>query len=756
MASLQPPGLWANLLESGWRAAGFPPQPGGEPAAPAVDPVAQGYAYLVDAVQRTVLFRDVLRRRGNLYLEHSGSGHPPLLQFRHEMLVDGRTLERPCNYMLLRILPDPGVKTDPTRRPFVIVDPRAGHGPGIGGFKSDSQVGVAMRAGHPVYFIGFFPDPVPGQTLYDVGQAEARFIEEVTRRHPEAAKPCVIGNCQAGWAVAALAAVRPELVGAIVLNGAPLSYWAGSDRQNPMRFAGATLGGSWLASLAADLGNGIFDGAYLVANFEFLNPAHSYWGKPYHLYSHIDTEASRYLEFERWWGGYFKMTTEEIETIVNELFIGNQLARLQRTDERERMVNLANIEAPVVVFASFGDNITPPQQALNWIIDVYGHEDAIVEDGRVIVYLLHEDIGHLGIFVSGKVAKKEHRELVNVMDMIERLPPGLYEMVIADKAAHLAHGELEEGEYTVRFELRTMDDIRAIDTEVGPRDESIFNTVAQVSELNRAAYELFWRPWVQAFSNRHTAEWLEHMVPLRLERTFWSDRNPWLAPVRAWAEWVRRTRAPVSKDNYFLGLEEQASDRISYLLNVFRELRDDMNTQLAKAMFGPLGLGAWFPPGPSAEEEARAVARQRLTARQAELQGRFETGGKLEGLLRALLVMVRAQGGLERRTFLIGERRGRPIENWIRALRPGITLAEYRKIMGEQAMLLKMDEARALQALPELLPSQRDREEVVKMIATCMMCERDLLDPNSRLAQRCKEVLGVDFTEASNVRAAPE
>jgi Protein of unknown function (DUF3141) len=29
------------------------------------------------------------------------------------------------------------------------IDPRAGHGPGIGGFKADSEIGVALKAGHP-------------------------------------------------------------------------------------------------------------------------------------------------------------------------------------------------------------------------------------------------------------------------------------------------------------------------------------------------------------------------------------------------------------------------------------------------------------------------------------------------------------------------------------------------------------------------------------------------------------------------------
>ncbi|MGB8434452.1 MAG: DUF3141 domain-containing protein, partial [Burkholderiales bacterium] len=123
-----------------------------------------GAQYAVDFAQRTVLFWDTLRQRGNNFVEHNREGLPPLLHFDYEMVVDGRRLARPVNYALVRIVPPEGVKIDPKRRPYVIIDPRAGHGPGIGGFKDDSQVGVALRDGHPVYFVIFFRDPEPGQT----------------------------------------------------------------------------------------------------------------------------------------------------------------------------------------------------------------------------------------------------------------------------------------------------------------------------------------------------------------------------------------------------------------------------------------------------------------------------------------------------------------------------------------------------------------------------------------------------------------
>ena len=237
------------------------------------------FQYFVDAGQRSTLFWDTIRERGNQWLANEEAGKPPLLHYRYEMVADARTYERPCNYALVRIVPPRGVKVDERKRPFIIIDPRAGHGPGIGGFKEDSEVGVALAAGHPVYFVIFFPEPEPGQTLADVTDAEAEFVRVVADRHQESPKPSLIGNCQGGGAVMMLAAARPDMTGPLVINGAPMSYWAGNDGDNPMRYSGGLLGGAWISLLASDLGAGKFDGAHLVSNFETLNPANAVWDK---------------------------------------------------------------------------------------------------------------------------------------------------------------------------------------------------------------------------------------------------------------------------------------------------------------------------------------------------------------------------------------------------------------------------------------------------------------------------------------------
>src|SRR5262245_6252935 len=133
--------------------------------------------YMIDAAQRGVLYADVMRQRGNEYREQAAKDAPHVLQYQVELVMDGRKLERPVNYGLVKVLPPPGVEIDPVKRPFVVVDPRAGHGPGIGGFKADSEIGVAFRAGHSCYFVGFLPDPMPGQTIEDIARAEAKFLE---------------------------------------------------------------------------------------------------------------------------------------------------------------------------------------------------------------------------------------------------------------------------------------------------------------------------------------------------------------------------------------------------------------------------------------------------------------------------------------------------------------------------------------------------------------------------------------------------
>ena len=88
---------------------------------------APAFDYMTDAAQRSILFWDVMRQRGNAYREYVAQKGPNVLDYDFEVVADGRKLERPVNYVLVRIIPPQGIEVDPVRRPFVIVDPRAGN-----------------------------------------------------------------------------------------------------------------------------------------------------------------------------------------------------------------------------------------------------------------------------------------------------------------------------------------------------------------------------------------------------------------------------------------------------------------------------------------------------------------------------------------------------------------------------------------------------------------------------------------------------
>ena len=72
-----------------------------------------------------------------------------------------------------------------------------------------------------------------------------------------------------------LASIRPELFGPIIIAGSPLSYWAGVHGKNPMRYSGGLARGQLADCAHQRPGGGKFDGAWLVQNFENLNPANT-------------------------------------------------------------------------------------------------------------------------------------------------------------------------------------------------------------------------------------------------------------------------------------------------------------------------------------------------------------------------------------------------------------------------------------------------------------------------------------------------
>lgn len=721
-------------------------------------------SYSTDSSKRLLQTADVLKERGDIFLEHELAGCPPVLDYNYEVVMDAAEFERPSNYVLLRIIPPAGIVTNDDNRPYIIIDPRAGHGAGIGGFKHESQVGVALNQGHPVYFVAFKRLPEPTQTIADVTYAEGVFVREVEKRHPNAESPVVIGNCQGGWAALILAATNPDIKGPIVLNGAPVSAWSGEVGINPMRYKAGVNGGTWLSMLSADLNNGVFDGAALVNNFEQMTPYRNYIGKYYDLYKNPQANRQRFLDFERWWGGFFLMNDQEIQWIVENIFIGNRLARNTAQLEKGLNIDLRNVKAPIIAFASRGDDITPPQQALSWILDAYSDEKDVEVCGQRIIYMIHEQVGHLGIFVSSKIANHEHTGIASIMDMIEVLPPGLYELSIEHFEGHG-----KEKTFSVDLCRRTFEDLsKAIGEH--RNDEEAFKAVHRHSMAQTQAYEQNLRPLVKAMSNETSAQLLRTIHPMRLQRSSWSSKNPLAIATSNLSQMVTnaidknqsrdfvpaqrakeshnasgayaRVRLPaiesMQQDNLFLQVEKMFMDSTRMTLDFWR----DWQGRYTESLF----FGIWSMPW--LRQYGKPIGSRRLMDKDSlhelpkvdEALTKIAEGDFNEAVVRMLILSnIVADNNIDRDQLM-------RLTEVLTKQKPFTDLlkADLADMIHTQTLVVRFAEEESIESLGTLLKPKSKRIDAFKLVRYVVGNKRDDRNPATlTMLKRIKTVLNL-------------
>lgn len=739
----------------------------------------QWLSYSTDSTKRLLQTAEILKDRGDIFIEHELAGCPPVLDYDYDIILDASTFDRPCNYVLLRIKPPEGVVTEENNRPYIIIDPRAGHGAGIGGFKPESQVGIALNNGRPVYFVAFKRLPEPTQTIADVTYAEARFVREVEKRHPDSQSPVIVGNCQGGWAALILAATHPDIKGPIVMNGAPVAAWSGKIGVDPMRYKAGVNGGTWLAMMSADINNGVFDGAWLVNNFEQMNPYRNYVGKYYDLYKNPAANRERFLDFERWWGGFFTMNEAEIRWIVENIFIGNRIARNTGQLEKGVNIDLRNVKAPIIVFASRGDDITPPPQALAWILDAYTDEKEIEVCGQRIVYMIHEQVGHLGIFVSSKVANHEHKGMASVMDMVEILPPGLYEMTVEDEQGVDKDKTLS---VSVDFKRRTFDDLSEAIGQYRT-DEKIFRAVHRSSKSQTRIYEQSLQPIIKAMSNETSAQILRSLHPLRLQRSLWSRKNPMVLassiltkPFNSFLNNTandvsdesvtdataqnnkvaelnsdNQTRSsttqnygfvklpaiePIDQDNVFLKIEKMFMDSLSMTLDFWGDLQD----KYTESMFFTIWTLPWLRQYGNKELSRRLLDKNALRdlPKVDEVLAKISQGGYPEALIRMLILAnIVADNNIDRNQLVrLTEvvTKQSPFKDLINS--------DLAKIIENQTLMVRFDEDKSIDALTTLLKDKSERIQAFKQVVYVVGEEKNTLNPETiNMLNRLKKVL---------------
>jgi hypothetical protein len=351
----------------------------------------------------------------------------------------------------------------------------------------------------------------------------------------------------------------------------------------------------------------------------------------------------------------------------------------------------------------------------------------------VIIYVLHEKVGHLGIFVGADVARKEHDQIVGSADVISHLPPGLYEMKLHQKDGPAIGNvdPLEPGNYSMRFEPRTMDDLRALNPE-GREEEKLFSTVAKVSGWNALAYKTCVRPWLRPLAVRSVADATLDLHSLRSQRRVLSDANPAVRSIADLAEHVREHRHTVVADHPAKHLEHTAASWVETWLNLYRDLRDQNVVQYTRLAYGPLGLGAWLPPDMPDEAHAVARAKAELEAVRTEVLQHIDQGGYPQAVCRILLTAMQCSGTFERRHLRaaqkLAERRLPGPDGQIRG-----SAIDWAGIIRNEARIQAVAPAEAWAALGRMLPDAAARERAVAVTVAVLMMEHGASGPASVL-----------------------
>jgi hypothetical protein len=350
-----------------------------------------------------------------------------------------------------------------------------------------------------------------------------------------------------------------------------------------------------------------------------------------------------------------------------------------------------------------------------------------------IVYTVHESIGHLGIFVSGGVAKKQHSEFSSNIDLIDTLPAGLYEATFEAKTADTANPDLAAGNWVMRCEERTFDDIRALGGN-DAADERCFATAARVSDTNLALYRTYVQPFVRATVGAALADWIHKMHPLRLQYELFSNANPMMAPVEALAGQARANRRPVANDNPFVAAQEIVSQQIVAALDGWRQFTETMAERTFLTVYGAPTLQAAVGVDPAGTRPLRRAPksllhRELLEKRIAEIEAAIPTGGMRAAVIRGLLYAGMGRGAVDERGFEALRR--------VREAHGDLSLDAFKALVREQFNLLHIDRDAALAAIPSMLPAEAEtRAKALDMIREVLSATGPLsTEDDARLAE---------------------
>jgi len=379
---------------------------------------------------------------------------------------------------------------------------------------------------------------------------------------------------------------------------------------------------------------------------------------------------------------------------------------------------------------------------------------AVMPEGKLahkqacIVGLVHENVGHLGIFVSAKVARKEHSQIVKALDHIHALLPGLYRMKITE-----VKGKGGGVEYEAEFEETRLEDLRLLPRH-GRLDEMAFEAVEKVSTLNEKAYSLLVRPLIRPWINEPQAELGRGFHPLRWQRWALSDMNPFIWPLAATASAVKNARKPVEPENPFLMMEKAASGAIAAALDLCRVVRDLNSEALFSQIYSSMIELGIVEPKVYAEMTKKVDPRELPLVRDAIAS--MEKGGYPQAAARIVALLASLSCPIPLLRLQLADEFVRSDDALSR-----LSEEELRRVKSEQEVIVSLEPQQALATLPALLGRPEELSRILEVIDKIekLAAERPELEATeeeTRMLQRIKRVLGTaSFSEDSALAVHP-
>ena len=303
--------------------------------------------------------------------------------------------------------------------------------------------------------------------------------------------------------------------------------------------------------------------------------------------------------------------------------------------------------------------------------------------------------------------------------------------------------------YEVEFREHRLEEIVERLNRFKRKDEAAFEAVERVSDFNQKAYELIARPLLQATSNEASAKLMREMHPLRVERWSLSDLNPWLAWLGPTAEAVREQRAALDAESVPRQTEQAISEMISATLDCYRAVRDATSEALFFQTFGSMFAltMAEEQRDTSAGAAARASASKEVVSKAL---ASIEEGGYAAAAVRIGALLARHGEPLPLERIALRKE----LMTDYAELMPDLEPAAWRRLRGEQEVIVRHAPEQALATLPKLLAARADRVRLLRLVEGLMSDPRiEGFKPTAE--QRAMvELLRAELTRSTSTKRA--